>query len=92
MNNDDLSEQPIGWEVGAVDGRKNFVDGYKAKPHRERFPTRDLAEVRKRELQATGMVASVSPIFVEKGAQKASLKKRQTEPFGKFCKGWRLSQ
>jgi hypothetical protein len=90
MTNDNLCEQPIAWQVSAVDGRKDFVDSFKNKSHRERFATKALADVRKKELQAAGMVATVTPVFAPKAAQKVSLRKRQTAPFGDFWNDWRL--
>jgi hypothetical protein len=89
----DAVEQPIGWEVAAV-ARAEFAESprlHKPRPHRERFASREMADSRKRDLQAVGMVASVAPVFLGKAKQKAALRKRQAAPFGDFRADWRLT-
>jgi hypothetical protein len=95
MMTGDFSELPIGWEVVAVDARAEFAESpklHKNKPHRERFVSRELADARKHELQAAGMVASVAPVFAPKAKQKAGLRKRQVAPFGAFCADWKMAR
>jgi hypothetical protein len=95
MTEEGFSELPIAWEVAAVDARAEFAESkklHKPNPHRERFASRELADARKRELQACGMVASVAPVYLGKAAMKAALRKRQVAPFGAFCADWKMAR
>lgn len=51
---------------------------------RETITGREAAEARKREHQALGLLACVTPLV------KLKANSRQTTPFGEFCKQWRL--
>jgi hypothetical protein len=91
---EEFNGTPIAWEVAAVDARAEFAESpnfHKPRPHRERFTSKALADIRKRELRSTGMIASVAPILLKKTAMKAALRKRQDAPFGAFCAGWKMT-
>jgi hypothetical protein len=55
MTNDDLCDHPIAWQVSAIDGRNDFIAGFKKQPHNERFTDRAAANLRKQALQGAGM-------------------------------------
>jgi hypothetical protein len=82
-------DQPIGYRVNAIDGKGVFIDPFRKRSViDEVFPTKEMAEARKRSLQATGMVASVTPVYLKWG--KKAAKQYQSTPFGDFNRDWSL--
>jgi hypothetical protein len=90
---DDSKETPIGWEVTSA-ANKPYFDPQKRtqrlQPSRQRFSTKAEADARKLELQRAGWVATAVPIYLDLKAREARNRRRQSSPFGEFCKNWAL--
>lgn len=81
---------PVGWRVCAVDGRKQFVDGFRLEPFTWQFADQPAAEAKKLDCQRAGMVASVTPVYLSGYARRKARNKAQMAPLGRFNADWRL--
>lgn len=84
-----MEEHPIGWRVSAVrnDVAVNLV---KLKPLTEEFKNKDEAVRRKTLLQASGYIATVTPVYIKVATRNKRMTKAQMEPLGAFRADWRL--
>jgi hypothetical protein len=90
---ENLKEVPIAWEVTSTSDKPYFNPQKRTQrlqPSRERFATKAEADARKLELQRDGYVATAVPIYLDLKAREARNCRRQSSPFGEFCKNWAL--
>jgi hypothetical protein len=87
----DALATPVAWNVHAVDGRKDYVDGCRPDPSVWRFGSQADAERKKLDCQRAGMVATITPVYLTGYERRKAGEAAQLAPFGPFNADWSLA-
>ena len=86
----DAAEKPIAWRMTAVPDRPRLLDGHKAKPWSEDYADEVAATHRKRNLQAIGHVATVTPVYPSRKKVERANAALQDRYFACYAGRWKL--